>query len=188
MLIETKEKLMKLVYIILAIFSLNTFFVHAETMQKRQYRKRHHKLQINATSLSFSKQFDANGAVDLAYAYNFGYFETGVLLGLKPEEEIELYELKNDYKKIKLSFGFNFEGNFIENKRRNNWIPSLGLKVYYLLGNGAFVQPYVSSKHFVSSRTSINIELAVPLQVWEWDLKNIYDGFHFSVGYAYYFH
>ena len=180
---------MKLIYIILAVFSLNTFFVHAETMQKRQYRKRHHKLQINATSLNFTKKFEASGSVDIAYAYNFGYFELGVLFGLSPDNA-SVFPTKFEFKKLNPTIGFNIEGNFIKNKRRNNWIPSAGLKaIYAYTGKSNIrVSPYLSSKHFVSSRTSINVEIGVPLKVYDWDLGELFQSVRFSVGYAYYFH
>ena len=38
-------------------------------------------------------------------------------------------------------------------------------------------------------RTSINIELNYPMQVWEFDSSDFYwQGFSLSMGYAYYFH
>ncbi len=179
---------MKLVYVILAIFSLNTFFLQAETMQKRQYRKRHHKIQINASSLRFGRSFDVSGLVDVGYAYNSGYFEIGGILGLNPD--FNLWNIASEYEDINVFAGLSFEGNFIRNKRRNHWIPSIGLKVYGLYDRSfnIFVSPFLSSKHFVSSRTSINVEVSFPLKVWDWNLDDLYDGFGLSVGYAYYFH
>ena len=160
----------------------------SETMQKRRYKKRHHKVQIGAGNLNFSNEFDAFGDIKVNYAYNWGHFELGVLFGLSPD--LNLFNDITEFDKMGLLSGLSFEGNFIKNKRRNNWIPSGGLKVYYMLSrdSGLWTELFLSSKHFISSRTSINIELGYPLQVWEWDSSRLFTGFNLDFAYAYYFH
>ncbi len=183
---------MKFIYILLALF---VFSVQAETMQKRLYKKRHNKVQITAGNLMFSNEFDMSGSVYVSYARNFGYFEVGGLLGLNPDINIWHFitgESGEEFKDLGLQIGIILEGNFIENKRRNNWIPSGGFKLIYTKrrDNEFYVNPFLSSKHFISSRTSINIELEYPLQVWEWGSpgENLVQGFKILGAYAYYFH
>ena len=182
---------MKFIYILLAFF---VFSVQAqENMQKRHYKKRNNKVQINAGNLMFSNEFDMSGSVYFSYARNFGHFEVGGLLGLNPDINIWNFitgESGAEFKDLGLQIGIILEGNFIKNKRRNNWIPSGGLKLIYTKrrNNEFYVNPFLSSKHFISSRTSINIELEYPLQVWEWNTDEIWRGFGFSAAYAYYFH
>ena len=177
---------MKLVYIIaLAVFTLS---VHAQTMQKRQYRKRHHKVQINASSLTFSKKFDMEGVINVGYSYNFGLIEAGLIVGMQPD--VSILEIASKLDDLNFLIGLNLEANIIRNKRRNNLIPAVGLKTYLLYDGdiNIMVSPFASTKHFISSRTSINLEFAFPLQVFEFDLSDLYSGFQVSVGYAYYFH
>ena len=178
---------MKFSYIIaLAVFTLS---VHAETMQKRQYRKRHHKVQINSSSLQFGKKFDVEGSVDVGYSYNFGHIEAGLVFGMKPD--FNLIKIASELDDLNLLVGLNVEANFIRNKRRNNFIPAVGVKAYALYDGDVnfIVAPFVSSKHFISSRTSINLELGVPLNMLEvLNPSKLYDSMQFSMGYAYYFH
>ena len=188
---------MKFIYILLALF---VFSLQAqETMQKRLYKKRHNKVQINAGNLQFSDQMDISGSIQVSYSRNFGFFEVGALLGLAGIE-VNLSEMEEDLlSDLGLKAGLVFEGNFIKNKRRNNWIPSGGLKLIYMANKhnftsgddrkkGFYAVPFFSSKHFISSRTSINMELEYPLKVWEWETEEIWRGLDFSFAYAYYFH
>lgn len=187
---------MKFIYVLLALF---VFSLQAEeTMQKRLYKKRHNKVQINAGNLQFNNNMDISGNIQVSYSRNFGFFEVGALLGFS-SIELNLFEPKDIMEGLGLKAGIVVEGNFIKNKRRNNWIPSGGLKLIYMAREhefdrgderkeGFYVQPFLSSKHFISSRTSINMELEYPLKVWEWDMEEIWRGLDFSVAYAYYFH
>ncbi|MDE0152076.1 MAG: hypothetical protein OXK80_06265 [Bdellovibrionales bacterium] len=187
---------MKFIYILLALF---VFSLQAEeTMQKRLYKKRHNKVQINAGNLAFNNNMDISGDVLVSYSRNFGYFEIGALLGFS-NIEMNLTEIDNIMEDLGLTVGLIFEGNFIKNKRRNNWIPSGGLKLVYMAREydfnrgddrkeGFYVHPFLSSKHFISSRTSINLELEYPLKVWEWETDEIWRGLNFTFAYAYYFH
>ena len=186
---------MKLIYILLTLFFV--FSVQAETMQKRLYKKRNNKVQINAGKLHFSETMDISGNLQASYSRNFGHFEIGALLGFS-DMKLNLTDLDNVLKKSGLLAGLIIEGNFINNKRRSNWIPSGGLKIIYMASdlafdnkerdNGIYVNPFLSSKHFISSRTSINLELEWPVKVWEWDMEDLWRGLDFSFGYAYYFH
>lgn len=187
---------MKFIYILLALF---VFSLQAEeTMQKRLYKKRHNKVQINAGNLQFNNNISISGDVLVSYSRNFGYFEVGALLGFS-NIEINLFEIGDKVLEgLGLKAGLVVEGNFIKNKRRNNWIPSGGLKFIYMASEqkfdgddreeGFYINPFFSSKHFISSRTAINLELEYPLKVWEWDTEEIWRGLDFSVAYAYYFH
>jgi len=185
---------MKFVYILLALFVFSS--QAQETMQKRLYKKRHNKVQINAGNLQFSPSMDLSGDIDARYSRNFGYFELGVLLGFS---NIKLNFSQFEMEGLGLKLGGVVEGNFIKNKRRNNLIPSGGLKILYMFSEhdfqdsrsrekGFYVNPFLSSKHFISSRTSINMELEYPLKVWEWNTEDLWVGLDFSVAYAYYFH
>ena len=187
---------MKFIYILLTFF---VFSLQAqETMQKRLYKKRHNKVQINAGNLKFNNHMSIGGNIQVSYSRNFGYFEIGALLG-HSDISLNLYRLENLLEGLGLQAGLVFEGNFIKNKRRNNWIPSGGLKVIYMAKEyrfeegdrrdaGIYVHPFLSSKHFISSRTSINMELEWPIKVWEWEMSALWRGLDFSFAYAYYFH
>jgi len=191
---------MKFICILLALF---VFSLQAqETVQKRLYKKRHNKVQINAGNLQFNNNRSISGNILVGYSRNFGYFEAGFLLGFSNIRLTLFAEQGNilDVDNLGFKAGLVFEGNFIKNKRRNNWIPSGGLKLIYMASKhdfhrgdnrqeGFYVQPFLSSKHFISSRTSINMELEWPLKVWEWrDIGELWRGLDFSVAYAYYFH
>ena len=187
---------MKFIYVLLVLF---VFSLQAqETMQKRLYKKRHNKVQINAGDLKFSNNMVIGGSAQASYSRNFGFFEIGALLGFS-DITISLTKLEDVLENLGLHAGLVFEGNFIKNKRRNNWIPSGGLKLVYMARDfnfaegddreqGFYANPFVSSKHFISSRTSINLELEWPVKVWEWDTSTIWRGVNFSFAYAYYFH
>lgn len=187
---------MKLIYILLT--TLFVLSLQAETMQKRLYKKRHNKVQINAGQLKFSNNMNIIGDIQVSYSRNFGFFELGVLLGHSPIE-LDLTNMNDLLKDLGLYAGLVFEGNFIKNKRRKNWIPSGGLKFIWMASEtkfksgddrkeGVYVHPFLSSKHFISSRTSINLELEYPMKVWEFDMGDLWRGLDFSFAYAYYFH
>ena len=157
---------------------------------KKRYRKRHHKVQMNGW-LAFNNDFELidNSHILLNYARNWGNFEAGALFGFIPENDQKVTDF--DIAHWGLSAGALAEWNFLKNKRRINWVPAIGLKILYIQQQKGLVQaiPYLVSKHFISTRTSINIELNYPLQVWEFDASDFYwQGFSLSVGYAYYFH
>ena len=187
---------MKFIYILLTLFVFN--LQAQETMQKRLYKKRHNKVQINAGQLKFSNNMNIIGDIQVSYSRNFGFFEIGALLGHSPIE-LDLTDMGSLLENLGFYAGLVFEGNFIKNKRRNNWVPSGGLKLIYMASEsefksgddrkeGFYVHPFLSSKHFISSRTSINLELEYPLKVWEWDMGELWRGLDFSFAYAYYFH
>ena len=168
-------------------------------MQKRLYKKRHHKVQINAGHLQISNEMSLTGSLVGSYSRNFGHFEIGALLGFSNVTEFNFSEIGQAMETLNPRIGLVFEGNFIKNKRRNNWIPSGGLKIIYVFNEhefgrgsdrskGLYANLFLSSKHFISSRTSINIELEYPLKVWEWDTEDIWKGLDPSIAYAYYFH
>lgn len=158
---------------------------------KKRYRKRHHKLQTNIW-LSLDNEFSFNKGSHLLvnYARNLGNLELGGLVGFIPDEGENAMDF--NIGQWGLSAGGLVEWNIFKNKRRINWVPAVGLKVIYIQTNDPLVHlvPYFASKHFISTRTSLNIEVNSPWQVWEWssEFQDLFQGVSFSLAYAYYFH
>ena len=158
---------------------------------KKRYRKRHHKVQTNAW-FSWDNEFAFNNGSHLLvnYARNWGHLEAGALMGLMPSQGQKIMDF--NIGEWGFSVGGLVEWNILKNKRRINWVPAVGLKVIYIQQETPWVHlvPYFASKHFISTRTSLNIELESPWQVWEWssDFNDLFQGFRFSLAYAYYFH
>lgn len=168
---------------------------HSFAQTQKRYKKRNHKLQLNVALdlLEDGNLLSEKSIIRFDYARNFGRFEVGALLGLSPSEELGSGDLLN-IPRLGLHAGVLAEVNFIENKRRVNWVPAFGIKViYYQAVNPIFhVNPYLVSKHFISTRTSINLELEYPWPIFEGgrDLipEGFWNGLKFNVAYAYYFH
>ena len=168
-----------------AIFGISHSFA-----QKR-YKQRNHKLQINANLnlLQDGDIFGEGNLVQINYARNFKVAEVGVIAGFKPEEGASFIDIPS----LGLHVGLLGEFNFLPNKRRVNWVPAFGLKVILYQDNAPefYVNPYLVSKHFISTRTSINVELEYPiflLEGVEFITDRFWNGIQLRVGYAYYFH
>ena len=169
---------MKFVYLLAAF--LLVFSSHGQT--RKRYKQRNHKLQAN---VDVGVNPEVKGTLNLSYARNWGYFELGGFAeALIDDLEFSRFDMDN----LGLKIGLSFEGNFIKNKRRNNWIPSGGLKVSWMPMSDVFISPYLVSKFFISSRTSLNLELAWPIQVMDRFKLWSDDGVQLLFGYAYYFH
>ena len=167
-------------WIILTIAFLFMFASHSQT--RKRYKQRNHKLQTHAY-LHFDKDIELSGTLGVEYAKNWGYFELGGGLGIMPDN-LRFSDFNLD--DLGMSISIFFEGNFIKNKRKNDWIPGAGLKISYMPTVDVFVSPYLISKWFISYRTSLHLVLEYPMQVHqgqEW-----WDGLKPSFGYAYYFH
>ena len=147
-----------------------------QAQAKKRYKQRNHKIQTGGHLMI--PQFEGN--VNVGYAKNWGYFELGGELGLNPEGL--------DIKRLGPEVGLIFEGNFIKNKRKNDWVPGLGLKLAYMMDGDHIinVNPYAILKWFISYRTSINFILDYPTQVFP--RRNFWSGVNLKWAFAYYFH
>lgn len=170
------------------IFIIAIFLFNSQAQPRKRYKQRNHKLQTNAYfHLEDDKKI--SGMLNVSYAKNWGYFEIGGLLGLNPSR-LELKKfLSTEWNPELAIFA---EGNLFKNKRKQNWIPSLGLKISYMIPNNkvVYLSPYFVSKWFISYRTSLHLALEYPIGVgWknrlgiEW-----WNGVKILWGYAYYFH
>ena len=167
----------------LSILSILLLTLSLQAQAKKRYKQRNHKLQT-AGHLNTSADNEITGTGSVSYAKNWGYFELGGGLNIMPNE----MGFGEFFKKLGLELFLSGEGNFIKNKRKNNWVPGFGLQAAYRLGNEIFLTPYLVSKHFISYRTSINVSLGYPLKVYEWGSNWYRNGVQIMWSYAYYFH
>lgn len=163
------------------------------TMKKRKYRyrQRNHRFQIAGQFIPWNQDNKKNMFLNfnVLYGYNAGYFELGPLFNMSTGGNNQnLFENLEE-----IAVGLWVEGNFINNKRTEKFIPAIGLKSSFLTEdlttNSLLSSVYLALKYFPASRTGIIFNIGLDGKTNLNDLFGQIDsGVYISVAYVHYFH
>ena len=181
---------MKKLFLFLNLFFILFVLGAGESFANKKYRyiKREHGIRFQGNiPMSFINQEGFSTGIKLtgAYAYNWkGMVEVGPYFDLGAE-----MHSGNPFQVSSWSAGLLAEYNFIKNRGKRKFIPSLGLTVGTNQGLNLTLGVHISLKHFVAKRTAFITTLGYSLHT---PFNNFFKSMEHhgnigSIGFSYYF-